>query len=60
MLVNINKLKPYRFIENKTLQPVLVKPSDLVTDEPVQTKEPIPLSIESEDFQPIGFEPVSI
>jgi hypothetical protein len=37
VLVNINKLKPYRFIENRTLQPILVKPSDLVIDELVQT-----------------------
>jgi hypothetical protein len=40
VLVNINKLKPYRFIENRTLQLVLTKPSDLITDEPIQTKEP--------------------
>jgi hypothetical protein len=38
MLVNINKLKPCRFIENKTLQVVSVKPSDLVTCEDVQTR----------------------
>jgi hypothetical protein len=35
MLVNINKLKPYMFIEDKTMQHVLIKPSDLVTNEPV-------------------------
>jgi hypothetical protein len=29
ILVNINKLKPYRFIEDHTLQPILAKPSDL-------------------------------
>jgi hypothetical protein len=27
ILVNINKLKPYRFVEDHTLQPILVKPS---------------------------------
>jgi hypothetical protein len=59
MLVNINKLKPYRFIEDKTLQPVLVKPGDLVTDELVQTKEHVPLLVELEDFQPVGFKLVS-
>ncbi len=56
MLVNINKLKPYMFIENKTLQPVLVKPSDLVIDELVQTREPNSLPIKLEGFQPVKFE----
>ncbi len=41
------------------LQPVLVNLGDLVTDEPVQTKELVPLLVELEDFQPIGFELVS-
>jgi hypothetical protein len=59
VLVNINKLKPYRFIEDKTLQPILVKPGDLVTEEPVQAKEPIPLLVEPKDFQFVGFELVS-
>jgi hypothetical protein len=36
ILVNINKLKPYMFIEDITLQPVLVNPSDMVVDEHVQ------------------------
>jgi hypothetical protein len=52
VLVNINKLKPYKFIEDITLQLVLIKPSDLVIDEHVQTKE-------LEYFQPIEFEPVN-
>jgi hypothetical protein len=56
MLVNINKLKPYKFIEDWTLQPILAKPSDLVTNEHVQTMEPKPLPIELEDLQPIEFE----
>jgi hypothetical protein len=59
MLVNINKLKLYRFIKEKNLQLVLVKPSDLVIDEPIQAKEPIPLSIEPKDFQHVRFELVS-
>jgi len=25
ILVNINKLKPYKFVEDQTLQPILVK-----------------------------------
>ncbi len=52
-------MKPYKFIEDKTLQHVLVKPGDLVIDEPVQTKQLVPLPIEPKVFQPIGFEPVS-
>jgi hypothetical protein len=52
-------LKLYRFIEDKTLQHVLVKPGDLVTNELVQTKKPIPLLVELKDFQPIEFELVS-
>jgi hypothetical protein len=52
-------LKPYRFIEDKTLQPILVKPGDLLTEEPVQAKEPIPLLVEPKDFQFVGFELVS-
>ncbi len=59
MLVNINKLKPYRFIENKTLQPVLVEPSDLVINELVQAKEFVPLFVEPKDFQLVEFEPIS-
>ncbi len=38
IFVNINKLKPYRFIEDKTLQPILIYLSDMVIDEHVQTK----------------------
>jgi hypothetical protein len=60
VLVNINKLKPYMFIENKTLQPTLVKLGDLVTNEPIQTKDFIPLLIEPKDFQPIRFESIII
>jgi hypothetical protein len=50
MLVNINKLKPYEFIEDKILQPVLTIPSGLVTDELVQTKELEPLLVELKIF----------
>ncbi len=56
MLVNINELKPYQFIEDKTLQAILVKPSDMVMDELVQTRELEPLPIELEKIQPIEFE----
>ncbi len=59
MLVNINKLKPYRFIEDITLQPILVKYSDLAIDEHVQTREPKPLLVEPKDRQPIQFEPIN-
>jgi hypothetical protein len=59
MLININKLKPYRFIEDRTLRPILAKPIDLVTNKLVQTKEPEPLPIKREYSQPIKFEPVN-
>jgi len=58
MLVNINKLKPYKFIEDKTLQVVLVKPNDLLMDEPIQTRELEPLLVELENFQHVEFEPI--
>jgi hypothetical protein len=32
-----NKLKPYRFVENHTPQPIITKPSDLLLDELVGT-----------------------
>ncbi len=38
ILVNINKLKPYRFIEDRTLQLVLVKLSDFLSKEPMEVK----------------------
>jgi hypothetical protein len=47
------------FIEDKTLQHVLVKLGDLVIDEHVQTKELVPLLVEPKDFQHVGFESVS-
>ncbi len=50
VLVNINKLKPYMFIEDKTLQLVLIKLNDLLIDEPIRTKEPKPLPVELEDL----------
>jgi hypothetical protein len=28
ILVNINKFKPYRFVNDHTLQPILIKPSE--------------------------------
>jgi hypothetical protein len=56
VLVNINELKPYKFIENKTLQPILIKLNDLITDEPIQIEELEALHVEHEDLQLIGFE----
>jgi hypothetical protein len=37
ILVNINKLKPYRFVEDKTLQLVLAKPNGFLLKGPVET-----------------------
>jgi hypothetical protein len=51
-------LKPYWFIEYKTLPLVLVKPSDLIINELVQTREPDSLPIKLEGFQPVKFEPI--
>jgi hypothetical protein len=56
ILININKLKAYRYIENITLQLVLANPSDLVIDEPIQTKELKPLPIENANFEHVEFE----
>jgi hypothetical protein len=47
------------FIEDKTLQPVLTKPSDLVIDELVHIEEVEPLHVEPEDLQLVGFERVN-
>ncbi len=58
MFVNINKLKPYKFIEDITLQPVLMKPRDLVINELAQTREFDSLLVKPEGFQPIKFEQV--
>ncbi len=41
------------------MQLILVKPGDLVIDGLVQTKEPIPLLVEHEEFQLVRFEPIS-
>jgi hypothetical protein len=38
------------FIENRTLQLVLTKPNDLVTDELVQTKKLEPLPFEPKEI----------
>jgi hypothetical protein len=36
VLININNLKPYRFIEDQTLQPILAKPNDFLSEELVE------------------------
>jgi len=41
------------------LQHVLVKLGDLITNEPIQAREPIPLLVECEDFQHVELELVS-
>jgi len=57
--ININNLKPYKFIQDRTLQPILANLSDLVIDEYVQTKELEPLLIENANFEHVEFEPVN-
>ncbi len=34
--VNINKLKPYIFVEDQAFQPILVEPSDFLLEEPLE------------------------
>jgi hypothetical protein len=38
VLVNINKLKPYMFIYDSTLEHVLTKPSDLTIKVPIENE----------------------
>jgi hypothetical protein len=38
VLVNIDKLKPYRFIEDETFQPILAKPNDFLLKDPIEVK----------------------
>jgi hypothetical protein len=38
VLVNTNKLKPYRFIEDQTFQPIINKPSDFFSEELLEVK----------------------
>jgi hypothetical protein len=47
-------------IEDKTLQLVLTKPSDLIAYELVQTKISKPLPIENEIFELVDFELVNV
>ncbi len=47
------------FIEGRTLQLVLAKPSDLAIDELVQIRKLEPLLVEHEDPQLVEFEPVN-
>jgi hypothetical protein len=37
ILININKLKPYKFVEDQTIQHVLTKPNDLLPKKIVET-----------------------
>jgi hypothetical protein len=59
MFVNIKKLKPCKFIKYTTLQLVLTKLNELVTNEHVQTKERKPLLVEFKDLQLVKFELVN-
>jgi hypothetical protein len=47
------------FIEDKTLHLVLIKPSDLIVGEHVQTKKLEPLNFEFEDLQHVEFESIN-
>ncbi len=52
-------MKPYMFIQNKILQPILTTLNDLVTDKIVQAKELESLPIENENFEFVEFEPIN-
>ncbi len=38
VLINTNKLKPYKFIRDQTIKPILVKPNDFLLEEPLEVK----------------------
>jgi len=59
VIVNINKLKAHMFIENITLQHVLVNLSDLIVDEHVKKKELEPLFVKNANFELVKFELVN-
>jgi hypothetical protein len=40
VLVNMNKLNPYRFVDHNTLQPPVVKPSDMTAKVLVENETP--------------------
>jgi hypothetical protein len=46
ILVNINMLKPYRFVEDQTLQLILAKLSDFLLEELVETNDSNNLFVE--------------
>ncbi len=51
VLVNMNKLKPYKFVDDNTLQPIVVKPSDMTTKVLVENETPELLLVEKEISQ---------
>lgn len=59
ILININKLKPYKFINDNTLQLVFAKPTDLTIEIPIQNEIPKPWHVENDIFEPIVFELVA-
>ncbi len=52
-------MKLYRFIEDRTLELVLIKLSDLTTEKPIQIKTFEPLIVEMDIFEPIVVEPIN-
>ncbi len=47
----MNKLKPYKFVDDNTLQPIVVKPSDMTTKVLVENETPELLLVEKEISQ---------
>jgi hypothetical protein len=59
ILVNINKLKPYRFFKDRTLRSILANFSDLIIDEHVQITKLETLIVENDNSKLVEFEPIN-
>jgi hypothetical protein len=53
ILININKMKPYRVMEDQTLQLVLTKPNDFLPKEPVEITHYDNMSTKQQVEEPI-------
>ncbi len=51
VLVNINKLKPYRFMEDQTFQPILAKLNDFLSEEPMEVTHSDNLSTKQQVYE---------
>jgi hypothetical protein len=51
-------LKPYKFINDNTLQHVIVKPSDVIIEVHVQKEIPKPIHVENDIYEPVFFKSI--